>query len=694
MNCRGALSIILAASVLLLNLHGLKAQSTADSLINIIETQKEAHEQASAMLELAKFHKESEQSVLADRYVKQASNKALRITNTAKRAKILYDIGLFYQRDNRFIEAVASLEEALVSAKKTNDSTLICNLSNTLGVNYRRIDNDSKAMQHHLRALDLAVALKDLRNQSTALNSIGIILTYQAKYNEALKHFEKALAIEENRNNYRGIAINHNTIAWTKSLQGKHQEAIEYYSEAIEINRKAGDELGIAICSSDLGKEYQILGEYDKALEHFRRAQRIFTRLNDTRNLAYTHFYLGELYFNLERYSMAVKFIDQALQAAKATENIRLQKDCMEKLAKVYFEVGYFSNAYANLSEAYKLKDKIYDEQSKAILEETEARYNLRKTREEMKLLEKNNRLIQETISRQRILLLLFAALIVVVIGFLYLIVLSRRKIKLSQLNLQRQNFSIEKQRDQIEKQKKELESNKKQLEEMNATKDKFFSIIAHDLRNPFNALLSLTGIMLEEYDDLSSQELKEMLGLINESADKGYSLLENLLVWSRTQLDGIRLNPNVFSLKKLCDEVIDETILSAKNKEIRIRNLVSEDHHALADRNMIAAVVRNLVSNSVKYTPDEGLIELYSSSDKDKCTLCVKDNGVGIPEEDIDKLFKIESNFTRKGTKNEKGSGLGLILAKEFTEKNSGSISVQSSKGQGSVFCITLPIL
>ncbi len=207
-----------------------------------------------------------------------------------------------------------------------------------------------------------------------------------------------------------------------------------------------------------------------------------------------------------------------------------------------------------------------------------------------------------------------------------------------------------------------------------------------------YNALLSLTGVMIEEYKDLTETEVKDMLETINDSANRGYNLLENLLLWSRTQLGGLKINPSLFSLKKLCDEIIDEINLSAKSKAISINNLSKEEHCAFADRNMMSVVIRNLLSNAIKFTNEKGKIDISSQMNEKNCNVCIKDNGTGIPKEDLDKIFKIESNYSRKGTKKEKGSGLGLIIVKEFMKKNSGSISVVSEINKGSEFCITLP--
>ncbi len=659
--------------------------NTADSLVNIINNTTSNALKIQNLFKLVDLYESKKQKIPASYYLKKTTETALLLKEENKKARILLKIGKLYNKNNNFIDAASVMEEALVFAKKTNDSTLICRLSNTLGLSYRRIDNDSKAMQHHLRALDLAAALKDIASQAIALNSIGIILAYQKKYDEALSHFDKALIIERKRENHKGIAINYNSIGWTNSLKGNHKKAIKFYTKSISENQIINNQRGIAICHTNLGKEYEILNNFDEALQNLNQAKKVFQQLDDDKNLARTNLYLGELYANNKYYSHAIKFLGQAIQIAEFNNHIRLQKNALELLSNVYFELGYFLNSHENLLAAYKLKDIIYDEQSKAIIEETQAKYNLRKTREEMLLLEKNNQLIQEIVIRQRVWLFVFTSLIITMIILLYIIVRSRQKLKISQRKLEKKNHSIETQKNKIDKQRKELEI-------INVAKDKFFSIIAHDLRNPFNALLNLSGIIIEDYENLRNDEVIEMLELINDSADKGHKLLENLLIWSQTQLGGIKVNPANFPIKRLCLDIKAEASLTAKNKNISIDISVDENHCVYADKNMTAVIVRNLLSNAIKFTNNNGSISITSKSNGTDCQLCIKDSGVGIAQNDLKKLFRIESNYSRKGTKQEKGTGLGLIIVKEFTERNKGKISVKSEINKGSQFCITLP--
>ncbi|NWF51298.1 MAG: response regulator [Ignavibacteriaceae bacterium] len=230
------------------------------------------------------------------------------------------------------------------------------------------------------------------------------------------------------------------------------------------------------------------------------------------------------------------------------------------------------------------------------------------------------------------------------------------------------------------------------ELKMLNSAKDKFFSIISHDLRNPFNTLLGLTDFIANNYEELSENELRESVKNINRSAKNLYSLLTNLLEWSRLQTGRLVLKPTEFNISEIIDNTIQLYFDILKIKNITVTNLVPKELKVYADPNMIETVIRNLISNAIKFSKQDDYISVLSSEDQNHTSLTIKDNGIGISEDNLQKLFKIDELLVTAGTDGEKGTGLGLILCKEFLEKNNGTISVISKFGKGSSFTITLP--
>lgn len=236
------------------------------------------------------------------------------------------------------------------------------------------------------------------------------------------------------------------------------------------------------------------------------------------------------------------------------------------------------------------------------------------------------------------------------------------------------------------------LIESEKQLKDLNTTKDKFFSIIAHDLKNPFNSLLGLSKLLIDELDSYSKEEIKDILEIIHNSSDSAYKLLENLLEWSRAQTGKIKFKPDTLDLKRLIIEVVTLLRSQAIKKNIHISYKIIDSCIITADKNMITTVIRNLISNAIKFTKQKGEIIITVSIDDSNYEICIKDTGVGISNENLKKLFRIDSRYTSQGTENELGTGLGLILCKEFIEKHNGKIWAESELGKGSIFKITLP--
>lgn len=239
----------------------------------------------------------------------------------------------------------------------------------------------------------------------------------------------------------------------------------------------------------------------------------------------------------------------------------------------------------------------------------------------------------------------------------------------------------------------KKVEQRTQELKELNATKDKFFSIIAHDLKNPFNTLMGFTELLLDNLEEYPKEKIQEFIDILHQTARQSYALLENLLEWSRAQTGRLEMKPEKVNLYELTYETISLLKNHAAKKSIHLNNKIDPSTEAFCDENMIRTVIRNLVSNAIKYTKENGNITCNSHISDNMIELSVADNGIGIKPENIQKLFRIDINYSTVGTAEESGTGLGLILCKEFINKNNGEIWVESEFGKGSTFKFTLPI-
>lgn len=232
-----------------------------------------------------------------------------------------------------------------------------------------------------------------------------------------------------------------------------------------------------------------------------------------------------------------------------------------------------------------------------------------------------------------------------------------------------------------------------KRLKDLNRTKDKFFSIIAHDLKSPFNIILGYSDLLKSEYDQLEPDQRKKLINSIDESSKNAFDLVENLLLWANSQRDNIKLSIEPLNLKKLIVESIEVHQPAAENKNINIEINVPHQLNINADIFTLRTIIANLFNNAIKFSYKKGNIKISAKQIDDAIEICIVDNGIGIPAEILPKLFKIDENVSTLGTENEKGTGLGLLLCKEFVDKYSGKIWAESELDKGAKFYFTIPV-
>ncbi|MCW8809789.1 MAG: PAS domain S-box protein [Ignavibacteriaceae bacterium] len=231
------------------------------------------------------------------------------------------------------------------------------------------------------------------------------------------------------------------------------------------------------------------------------------------------------------------------------------------------------------------------------------------------------------------------------------------------------------------------------ELKILNASKDKFFSIISHDLRTPFNSLLGISEFIIQSYEEMSREEIKESISNIFRSSQKVYNLILNLFEWTRMQSGRFEVEKTPLNLSINVGEILNLYIQSAELKKIKLINNVSEEIYIVADKYMLETILRNLISNAIKFTNRGGNVSISAIRKGNFAEINVSDNGMGINEENQKKLFRIDTKFQTNGTADEAGTGLGLILCKEFVEENGGTIFVNSEEGKGASFFFTLPL-
>jgi two-component system sensor histidine kinase/response regulator len=262
----------------------------------------------------------------------------------------------------------------------------------------------------------------------------------------------------------------------------------------------------------------------------------------------------------------------------------------------------------------------------------------------------------------------------------------------ITQDNIEEHAFKINQLNQKLMESEYQLMKKNEELTQLNFDKDKFFSIIAHDLKSPFSGLLGINQILEDEFDTLGDDEMKEMIEALNITTKRIYNLIENLLEWSRLQQGRISLQPEIIYVKKLVNSVEELFLNLLKTKDLKINNFLDDNLHVMADEGMLHTALRNMISNSIKFSHSGKSIDISKyQEDDESVTLRIRDYGVGIEPENLLKLFKINEQLSTPGTLGERGTGLGLLISKEFVLKNKGDLWIESEKGEGTSYFLKL---
>ncbi|MDD2305416.1 MAG: tetratricopeptide repeat-containing sensor histidine kinase [Prolixibacteraceae bacterium] len=532
---------------------------------------------------------------------------------------------------SNYEDAVAIYYQALEQAEQLHDSILLAKVTLNLGMVYDELEDYDEAINFFHKALTISQSIKD--SSVIAKTYQNIAISYQNKKDlaKALEYNEKAneLAIlKKDTTMIIDVINNFGTIAYDQKNLVK---SLDYYSKALNLYQKIKDRKGIAMAYNNIGLVYLDKNEYEKSIDYFNKSLALATELK-------MHGFIGDIYSNLTIYYQQKKDFKKAFY-------------CYDRFNAIY--------------------DSLAGEKKNKMIYQIQAKYKLgRNTRELEELKVKNRSQLNAIDSAKSSQFYWVAITILVMVLMCATVYLLYKEKKLAN----------------------ELKNKTKELYELNVSKDKFFSIIAHDLKNPFNVLVSYTGILKTDLELFSKEELEQIISDLNEASENGYNLLQNLLIWTRSQTNRIHILKTNFVLADIFNEVKGLAELNLTNKEQTLSVEIDQNLGVYADKDMISVVLRNLVFNAIKFSVKGSVINLNANLVGSNVRVDVIDSGIGISEESIKKLFTLDKNTMTHGTEGETGTGLGLVLCKEFVEKNDGTIWVESKLGEGSVFSFTIP--
>ncbi|RMD50219.1 MAG: hypothetical protein D6830_03260, partial [Ignavibacteria bacterium] len=615
---------------------------------------------------------------------------------TKKQIEILNDVCWQFRAKNP-VYALKSGSKAIELAEKLNNYSLLAKSHNLVGVVQRNMGYFGKAMDHYQNALKYAQTANDSVQIAYSYNNIGGIHRMQRQFTLALENIYKAATMFEKLKMEKGLAFCYINIGIIYRERKDFKKAIEYLNKTIEIRKKIGDKFGITLALSHLAEVYFQQGKEDLTYNTYLKLLKSYRELDDPKGIAYVYgsmsillekqknyseavalrkhsleiqrkiknkdgelislSHLVKLYSHMGEFKNAKAALDELSNSIKNTDMVLAKQHFLSARSEYYFAIGDFNNAYKSYKEFVEYKDSLAAQEDEVRISAIENMYNVERVNKEKELLQKD---IEIANAQQRFLI------IIIVIGIVLLGIIL---------------YNIKKTRER-----------NKELMEVNLNKDRLFSIIAHDLKNPFNSILGYSDLLVTEYESFSDEERREAIKEMNSSAKKLFDLVSNLLEWSRAQSQRMTVNLVEIDLKKELKNIVDLYEPIAEKKNITLQLKTKENTKIECDENIFHTIFRNLINNAIKFTPENGSIEISIKLENNWAHVSVKDSGVGIPEEKINKIFDSKSNFSTSGTANESGTGLGLLLVKELVDRMKGKIKVESEVGKGTTFTVCFP--
>ncbi len=558
--------------------------------------------------------------------------------------------------------------------------------------------NYDEALKLFLESKEKYEELKDTFGIAKANNMIAITYGYHGLHQKSLQIHHDNLHLQMKINDWEGISTTYNNIGVELKDLNKLDEALTYYKKALEYEKRNKDSISLSRYYDNIGSIFLNLGQKDSAIHYINIALEMRYKINDIQGIKGSLESLGDYYFSIGKYNLAKNAQVKSLDLAKKIGIVYEISSISNKLGVTYAKLGQFKLAYEALHLHNLMQDSIDANETNDRITKLEINNALQNEKQIRKLLIEKNE-IEKDLEKSKGRDLLF---ILITVSFSFLIIISviwinLKKNKKLNMELLKIQDEIINQNEEITAQHESISEQNELLSKLNTEKDKFFSIIAHDLKSPFSGFMGLTKELAENYQIFDSEDIKEYATNLQESAVTLYRLLENLLEWSRIQRGVTQFNLDICNVNYIVKQNIHIQLEVARQKEIELINNIPDNIYAQIDVSMINIVIRNLMSNSIKFTPRGGKIEISAKPTKSNLVnqlleISIKDNGIGMNEKIKNNLFKIDEKVSRPGTENEPSTGLGLLLCKEFVEKHDGEIWVESKEGEGSTFFFTIP--
>lgn len=658
---------IVLSLLLILIIYNIKAQNhVIDSVKHLISSTPKDKDKISNLNFLSSLLSASK-PLEAIEFANQAIELAKIHHDTLREGKGYLQMAIAYMNISRYDTAKVLVHKSIALCKKIGHKKLESSCLNTLGNIHLELSEKKEALSCYLSALQLAEQAGDTMNIPMRLVNIGKAHLSDKNFVQARDYFLRAIKAVQKVNNQNATSFILLNMGQLYYQMNQIDSAKTYYEKALEVEKNSIHSQNKREILSELAQIYERLGDYGRADKYLKACSAESKLAQDHKREINCFVKLSTLKQRQKEWQSAIYYAELALQKSDSLGILEDINASYKVLAESHAGAKNFEKAF-HYQERYKTtNDSIFNSQKSAQIQEMQTKYEVQQKETENTLLREKEKDKDKRIKTQRG-IIAGTSIIIFLIGFLSISLYRSRK-REKEIN-------------------QELQEKNALLEDLNIIKDKLFSIIGHDLRSPINSLKSILDLLTDK--TLSEEQVRMLFSKLIKEVGYTSNLLENLLQWAKSQLHGIKVNSHTIDIQEITNSTVNLLQEMADAKKIRILNGISSPIMATGDEEMIKTVIRNLLSNALKFTNPKGEISINCKSIENQVEIRISDNGVGINIETLSKLFN--GNLSTRGTQNEKGTGLGLLMVKDFVEKNKGSIRVESEVGKGTHFFVTLP--
>ena len=680
---------IITLTILLSVFFGFSQTDRIDSLFIELAFQKTDSSKVDTSLKLIKELYKIKEYDKAIKYIIESEKLSSNLKYNKGIAEISYYKALIYAEKNDYINATSGYEKSKLLFQNLKDTLGVAKVNNSIGLIEIKRGNFKKGIQFSLSAIE-ELEKRHLKNDlKSAYSSLAKAYFKINAYDKSIEFNLKALEVQEQLNDLNGINQSNSYLAELYSIKKENRKAIEYYEKVLSGTNVNNDSITGYIYPK-LGGEYLQFNDYENASKYLIKGLIINRKKNNKEGLLIALNNLGNL--NLQQNKLILAE-DQLMEAGEIAKSIDNKTELLKhyKLMKALDSIrGKFDRAFIWQRHYYNLQNSLNKNNRNAATTNVEPIPleldpdfgNEFDTANLIKEAEENTIESEQRFNKLQLIFYALLAALAIVSTFLILIYLKRN----SSLKYSRE---LEEKNIKIELQNKEFLEQTKHLENVNNVKDKLFSIVSHDLKDSLSSINGFIDLLRD--GTLSREEFDNLVPELSENANNASLLLFNLLNWSKSQMQSLDPKPSLFDVQEVFEDKIKLIEQRLESKGIKLVDHSLRDF-AYADRSMIEIVVQNLLANAAKFCREGDTITISNHISNGSCIISISDTGIGISKKNLEKLFKTNSSFTTMGTKNEKGTGLGLTICKELVDLNHGKIWVESTINVGSTFYVQLP--